>query len=68
MRLSTDKRARVVSIYLQYELHFKPGRFEILKHLAGIEGIKASSNTMRRIVKHWQNNGKMSVKFSNKFN
>ena len=52
MRLSTDKRARVVSIYLQYELHFKPGRFEILKHLAGIEGIKASSNTMRRIVKH----------------
>ena len=53
MRLSTISFKRVVSIYLQYDLHFKPGPFEILKYLAGIEDIKASSNTMKRIAKQW---------------
>ena len=59
MRLSIDKRARVISIFLQHDLNFKPGRFHILKSLAGVEGIKASYNTIRRVVKHWQRFGKI---------
>ena len=58
MRLSIDKRARFISIFLQNDLNFKPGCFHILKSLAGVEGIKASYNTIRR-VKHWQKFGKI---------
>ena len=53
MRLSVRDKSRVVTIYLDNNLHFMKYRFAILQQLAG-EDIEASEKTMSKIVRRWQ--------------
>ena len=57
MRLSLDKRARVIAIFLNYKLDFLPKRFERLKELAANKDIVASTKTISKLVKNWFING-----------
>ena len=54
MKLEVQKRLIVVTIYREYKLHYEKNKFEILRILASRESIYASKNTMRRIIKKWQ--------------
>ena len=54
MRISIQKKIRVVTIYLNVNLHFKKNRFKILRQLAANEDIETSEQSMKRIVQRWQ--------------
>jgi hypothetical protein len=47
MRLSIEKRLRLVTLYEENNLAFKKGRFHILKIYAARENIIASITTLR---------------------
>ena len=57
MRLSIEKKARVITIYLNERLHFRAQRFRILQQLAEQENILASDRTMRNIINIFQEEG-----------
>ena len=57
MRISIQKKIRVVTIYLNVNLHFKKNRFKILRQLAANEDIETSEQSMKRIVQIWKYKG-----------
>jgi hypothetical protein len=61
MRLSIERKSRVITIYLQNNLHFKKSRYFLLKQLAEEEDIVSSEKSMRRIVQKWLENGNIYV-------
>jgi len=63
-RLSYEKRLRVVSLYLEKNLHFKQGRFEILSVLAENESIISKPLALRRIVTRWLETGRVDNRSS----
>ena len=64
VRLSLNKRIRVVTLYKKNYLHHMKYRFRILKRLASNEDIFASEKTLRRIVKHYFSTGAVTNKKS----
>ena len=58
MRISIQNKIRVVTIYLNVNLHFKKNRFKILRQLAANEDIETSEQSMKRIVQRWQSTGR----------
>ena len=59
MRLSVRDKSRVVTIYLDNNLHLMKYRFAILQQLAAGEDIEASEKTMSKIIRRWQETGKI---------
>ncbi len=57
MRLSLDKRLRIVTIYELNNLHFERGRFRILKLLAANENIICSEYSLRRLIRKYLDTG-----------
>ena len=57
MRLSIERKSRVITIYLLNNLHFKKARYFLLKRLAKEENIVSSEKFMRRIVQKWLESG-----------
>ena len=57
MRLSIQNKIRVVTIYLNVNLHLMKNRFAILKQLAAGEDIETSEKSLKRIVQRWQETG-----------
>ncbi len=57
MRLSIERKSRVITIYIQNNLHFKKARYFLLKQLSEEENIVSSEKSMRRIVQKWLENG-----------
>ena len=57
MRLSIEKRLRVVQIYEKNHLCFCKNRFEKLRELAESEDIIISVLGLRNIIKKWQTLG-----------
>ena len=57
MRLSIEKRFRIIVIFHKHELHFERYKFEKLSNLAQDEDIFISANGARNIVKKWQKTG-----------
>ena len=53
-RLSIDKRLRLISLYERNNLHFTPGRFKTLQILAAKEDMITTVDTVRRLVKKYQ--------------
>lgn len=54
MRLSISKRERVITIYVNRDLHFKKHRFHILKQLAAEQDIISSGKRyILTIVAHF---------------
>ena len=58
MRISIQNKIRVVTIYLNVNLHFKKNRFKILRQLAANEDIETSEQSMKLIVQRWQSTGR----------
>ena len=48
-RVSFNDRSRVITLFIKHKLHFKKGRFDILKEISAKENIFASVKTFRRI-------------------
>ena len=57
MRLSIQNKIRVVTIYLNVNLHLMKNRFALLKQLAAGEDIETSEKSLKRIVQRWQETG-----------
>ena len=57
MRLSIQNKIRVVTIYLNVNLHLIKNRFALLKQLAAGEDIETSEKSLKRIVQRWQETG-----------
>ena len=57
MRLSIEKRLRIITLYEKYALHFKPKRFEKLTEYAAAEEIFISVRRVRDIVNKWEDTG-----------
>ena len=57
MRLSIEKRARIVHLYLKHDLAFVKNRFGELRKLALKKDINTSEKTIAKKVKHWLKNG-----------
>ena len=57
MRHSIAKKGRVVTIYINKNLHFMKHRFCLLKQFAAEKDIQSSEKSMRRIVKRWLETG-----------
>ena len=57
MRLSIQNKIRVVTIYLNGNLHLMKNRFALLKQLAAGEDIETSEKSLKRIVQRWQETG-----------
>ena len=53
MRLSIEKRLRVISIYEKNELFFSKNRFEKLRQLAKAENITIGLLGSRNLIKKW---------------
>ena len=58
MRLSIEKRQRVIEIYEKNNLHFEKNKFEKLRLLAQNENIIATKLRFRRLITKWLNTGK----------
>jgi hypothetical protein len=58
MRLTDEKRARIVSIYIESNLCFEMNKYKLLKLIAASENKIASSKTMRKVISKWQKTGK----------
>jgi hypothetical protein len=58
MRLSIEKRQRVIEIYEINNLHFEKNKFEKLRLLAQKESIIATKLTFRRLITKWLSTGK----------
>ena len=56
-RLSIDKRLRLVSVYDRNNLHLTKKRFEKLQRLAAEIHIVVTQDTLRRLVKKYQETG-----------
>ena len=50
MRLSIQNKIRVVTIYLNVNLHLMKNRFALLKQLAAGEDIEISEKSIKRFV------------------
>ena len=57
MSLSIQNKIRVVTIYLNVNLHLMKNRFALLKQLAAGEDIETSEKSLKRIVQRWQETG-----------
>ena len=53
-RLNIFQRFRVIDIYNNENFRFCKNKFERLKILAANEGIEASSFSLRRLIRKWQ--------------
>ncbi len=56
MRLSIEQKSRVITIYLQNNLHFKKARYSLLKQLAEEEDIVSSEKSMSHVLSNFQLN------------
>ena len=66
MRLSIEKRLRIITLYEKYALHFKPKRFEKLTEYAAAEEIFISVRRVRDVVNKWQDTGLVqNIRFEN---
>ena len=57
MSLSIQNKIRVVTIYLNVNLHLMKNRFALIKQLAAGEDIETSEKSLKRIVQRWQETG-----------
>ena len=57
MSLSIQNKIRVVTIYLNVNLHLMKNRFALLKQLAAGEDIETSEKSLKRIVQRWLETG-----------
>lgn len=53
MRLSIAKRERVITIYLNRDLHFKKHRFHLLRQLAAEQDIISSKKRYNLTWPYW---------------
>ena len=53
MRLSIEKRLKIVKIYNENQLHLVKGRFFVLKALAEQEKIFVSIFSLRKLIRKW---------------
>jgi hypothetical protein len=61
MRLSNDKRLRVVILFYENKLDKTKGRFVDLSRIAAIDGIKINKNNARMLIRKWQETGSVST-------
>ena len=57
MRLSIEKRARLVTLYLKHDLSYVKNRYGVLRNIALREDIVASEKTIGKIIKNWYQEG-----------
>ena len=57
MSLSIQNKIRVVTIYLNVNLHLMKNRFALIKQLAAGEDIETSEKSLKRIVQRWLETG-----------
>ena len=53
MRLSIERKSRVITIHLKNNFNFKKARYFLSKQLAEEEDIVSSEKSMRRILQKW---------------
>lgn len=58
MRLSIEKRLRIVTIYEKHQLWSVSGKYRILKALLEQEDIKISRQSLSKLIMKWKHTGK----------
>ena len=64
MRLTIEKRLRVVSLYSDHKLHFTLKKYSKLRQLALQENINTSENTLKKVIQRWRYTGNVCHKIS----